>query len=86
MSCGWARGGRVFESGNEKKPFYEATWAKVRVGDVVLLPRLSLNRIVKAEIRQCTFEPGRVIVVFNCGALWGETFGPEETVYVQSRL
>lgn len=71
-----------------KKPFYVATWADVRVGDVVLLPFLwlSTSKILKAEIVRCTVEPNLVIVVFDCGGLWGQAFDADETVYVQSRL
>lgn len=77
-----------------KKPFYEATWADVEVGDIVLLPWESLNRILKVEIKllQLVTEPGAngeslVIARYTAfGLEFGQAFDPADTVYVQSRL
>lgn len=75
-----------------KKPFLETTWSKVEAGDVVLKAWASLDRIVEVEIEQCVAEPGLdgkplVIARFVFDGLhYGQSFDPDETVYVRSRL
>lgn len=76
-----------------KKPFYEVTWADVKVGDTVLMPWPLLDRIVKVEIKHLVTEPGldgKPLVIARYVAFgdleFGQSFDPEETVYVQSRL
>jgi len=75
-----------------KKPFCRATWRDVKKGDTVLKAWASLDRIVEIEIEQCVTEPGLdgkplVIARFNFDGLhYGQAFGFEDVVYVQSRL
>lgn len=76
-----------------KRPFCKATWADVEEGDIVLRPWPSLDRIVEVEIKQCVAEPGldgKPLVIARFTAFgdleFGQTFEPDETVYVQSRF
>lgn len=75
-----------------KKPFYKTTWANVQVGDTVLMPWASLDRIVEVEIGQLVTEPasnGKLLVIARYiafGLEFGQVFYADETVYVQSRL
>jgi hypothetical protein len=72
--------------------FHKTTWSKVKAGDVVLKAWDSLGRIVEVEIEQCLTEPGLdgkplVIARFGFDGLhYGQSFDPDETVYVQSRF
>jgi hypothetical protein len=75
-----------------RKPFHETTWSKVEVGDTVLKVWDSLGRIVEVEIEQCVTEPGldgKLLVIARFvfdGLHYGQSFDPDETAYVQSRL
>src|SRR5262245_2535912 len=75
----------------EERPFCKTTWTKVEAGDTVLKAWESLDRIVEVEIEQSVTEPGLdgkplVIARFVFDGLhYGQSFDPEETVYVQQR-
>ncbi|HEY7184338.1 MAG TPA: hypothetical protein VIC84_23080 [Blastocatellia bacterium] len=75
----------------EKRPFCKTTWSKVEASDIVLKAWESLDRIVEIEIEQCVTEPGLdgallIIARFVFGGLhYGQSFDPDETVYVQQR-
>ncbi|HEX5081190.1 MAG TPA: hypothetical protein VFY40_04030 [Blastocatellia bacterium] len=80
----------------EKRPICEATWAEVRVGDVVLLPRDSRwpkkgrgqLTIVCAMIDGVTCDKMKglaVVVVLIDGQRYGEAFDLNDTVYVLQR-
>ena len=72
--------------------FHEATWSKVLVDDIVLMPWSSLDRIVKVKIKQLVTEPepdGKQLVfakytAFDCE--FGQTFDADDVAYVQSRI
>lgn len=75
-----------------KRPFCNATWARVLVGDTVLMSWASLDRIVEVEIEQLATEQasdGKLLVIARYiafGLEFGQVFYADETVYVQSRF
>lgn len=74
-----------------KPPFCETTWAKVNVGDIVLLP-WPYDKIIKAEIKTCDrttdddSRPTTIVEFTHAGVQCRTTAASDETVYVQSRL
>jgi hypothetical protein len=68
-----------------RKPFYETTWSRVEVGDVVLAWQAT-GQIVRARVQEIAVEPQRVSAVLENGARWGQAFAPSAIVYVQSRF
>jgi hypothetical protein len=74
-----------------ERPFCKTTWSKVKAGDVALMPWESLGAIVEVSIEQRAIEPGldgKLLVIARFifrGLHYGQSFDPEEIVYVQQR-
>jgi hypothetical protein len=70
-----------------KNMFHKTTWAAVRAGDTVLLPWLSIDRIVEVQVMTCALLDGRAAIVFEFGRCgYGRFFDLHETIYIQSRF
>lgn len=77
----------------EKKPIYVATWSRVMVGDIVLMPFYwpdrNEARIAKVRIEGLVKDDSERLAVarftYN-GLHFGQAFGFDDVAYVQSRF
>jgi len=77
-----------------KKPFLKTTWSEIKVGDVALVAWRKGRKFDVAEVEitergdDPTLADEQLVAVFFRvdGLVYGQTFGSDETAYVQSRL